>query len=120
MKELEIQSSGLKPETNKNLKYSNTFDELFTQKNEYRMGYETIYPYFESLSIEKLKSIRKRIDFVLKEQGITFGGSGTGSGEKTWSIDMIPHIITNEEFLKIEEGIKQRLTALNLFLKGVI
>ena len=37
--------------TNKNLKYSNTFDELFTQQNEYRMGYETIYPYFQSLSI---------------------------------------------------------------------
>ena len=119
MKELEIQSTGLKPEINKNLKYSSTFDELFTQQNEYRMGYETIYPYFQSLSIEKLKSIRKRIDFVLKEQGITFGGSGTGNGEKTWSIDMIPHIITNDEFIKIEEGIKQRLTALNLFLKDI-
>lgn len=34
-------------------------------------------------------------------------------------MDLIPHIITNEEFQFIENGIKQRLTALNLFLKDI-
>ena len=112
--------SMLKPEVEKNLKYPDTFDELLNESKEYRMGYETIYPYFQSMSLEKLKSIRKRIDFVLREQGITFGGSQTNGGaEKTWMIDMIPHVITNDEFLKIEIGLKQRLTALNLFLKDI-
>ena len=112
--------SYLKPEEIKNLKYAESFDELFDDKKDFRSGYETIYPYYQSLSLEKLKSIKKRIDFVLKEQGVTFGESSpNGLRERTWILDIIPHIITNEEFSFIEEGIKQRLTALNLFLKDI-
>ncbi len=118
--DIQTSPSNLKPEVEKNLKYPDTFDELLNESKEFRTGYETIYPYFQSMSLEKLKSIRKRIDFVLREQGITFGGSQTNGGaEKTWMIDMIPHVITNDEFLKIELGLKQRLTALNLFLKDI-
>ncbi len=53
-------------------------------------------------------------------QGITFTVYDSGEGiEKIFPFDIIPRIITSTEWLFIEKGIKQRLKALNLFLKDV-
>ena len=53
-------------------------------------------------------------------QGITFTVYNSGEGiEKIFPFDIIPRIIKAEEWQFIESGIKQRLKALNLFLKDV-
>ncbi|WP_443943711.1 circularly permuted type 2 ATP-grasp protein [Pedobacter sp. AW1-32] len=53
-------------------------------------------------------------------QGITFTVYNSGEGiEKIFPFDIIPRIITSVEWSFIEKGIKQRLKALNLFLKDV-
>jgi uncharacterized circularly permuted ATP-grasp superfamily protein/uncharacterized alpha-E superfamily protein len=97
-----------------------SFDELFEAPENIRDAYRKVLPYYEDQSKERLNSIKKRIDFVLKEQGITFGESRTtGYIERPWYLDIIPHIISDEEFQKIERGIKQRITALNLFLNDI-
>ncbi len=44
--------------------------------------------------------------------------SGEGI-EKIFPFDIIPRIISNTEWLRIEAGIKQRLKALNIFLKDI-
>jgi uncharacterized circularly permuted ATP-grasp superfamily protein len=44
--------------------------------------------------------------------------SGEGI-EKIFPFDIIPRIISNSEWLRIEAGIKQRLKALNIFLKDI-
>jgi uncharacterized circularly permuted ATP-grasp superfamily protein len=53
-------------------------------------------------------------------QGITFTVYSSGEGiEKIFPFDIIPRIVTALEWDFIERGIKQRLQALNLFLKDV-
>jgi uncharacterized circularly permuted ATP-grasp superfamily protein len=53
-------------------------------------------------------------------QGITFTVYSSGEGiEKIFPFDIIPRIITAHEWDLVERGIKQRLKALNLFLKDV-
>lgn len=53
-------------------------------------------------------------------QGITFTVYDSGEGiEKIFPFDIIPRIITSAEWSFIEKGIKQRLKALNLFLKDI-
>ena len=53
-------------------------------------------------------------------QGITFTVYSGGEGiEKIFPFDIIPRIVTASEWDFIERGIKQRLEALNLFLKDV-
>jgi uncharacterized circularly permuted ATP-grasp superfamily protein/uncharacterized alpha-E superfamily protein len=96
------------------------FDEIFNPDGNLRNGYESIIPFFRDQPEERLRSIKKRMDFVLKEQGITFGEARTsGYVERSWYLDMIPHIINEEEFKKVEAGTKQRLIALNMFLQDI-
>lgn len=53
-------------------------------------------------------------------QGITFTVYNDDVGiERIFPFDIIPRIITGKEWHKIELGIKQRIKALNLFLKDI-
>lgn len=57
---------------------------------------------------------------LFMNQGITFTVYTDNAGiERIFPFDIIPRIITGAEWKKIEEGIQQRLKALNLFLKDV-
>lgn len=57
---------------------------------------------------------------LLKTQGVTFTVYNDGEGiEKIFPFDMIPRIIHISEWNHIEKGIKQRLKALNIFLKDI-
>ncbi len=57
---------------------------------------------------------------LFMSQGITFTVYSSGEGiEKIFPFDIIPRIISNTEWLRIEAGIKQRLKALNIFLKDI-
>lgn len=57
---------------------------------------------------------------LFMSQGITFTVYSSGEGiEKIFPFDIVPRIITAAEWLHIEEGIKQRLRALNIFLKDI-
>lgn len=50
--------------------------------------------------------------------GVTFTVYDSGEGiEKIFPFDVIPRIINAQEWGMIESGIKQRLRALNIFLK---
>jgi uncharacterized circularly permuted ATP-grasp superfamily protein len=53
-------------------------------------------------------------------QGVTFTVYDNGEGiEKIFPFDVIPRIIKADEWKTIEAGIKQRLKALNIFLKDI-
>src|SRR5215210_8710712 len=57
---------------------------------------------------------------LFMSQGITFTVYNSGEGiEKIFPFDIIPRIIENKEWKQIEAGIKQRLKALNTFLKDI-
>ena len=57
---------------------------------------------------------------LFMNQGITFTVYSDNAGiERIFPFDIIPRIITAAEWEHIESGIKQRLKALNLFLKDI-
>ena len=57
---------------------------------------------------------------LFMSQGITFTVYNSGEGiEKIFPFDIIPRILTGSEWNHIEAGIKQRLKALNIFLKDI-
>ncbi|MDQ6845919.1 MAG: circularly permuted type 2 ATP-grasp protein [Bacteroidota bacterium] len=57
---------------------------------------------------------------LFMSQGITFTVYNSGEGiEKIFPFDIIPRIITSDEWALIESGLKQRLNALNVFLKDI-
>ena len=57
---------------------------------------------------------------MFRNQGITFTVYGDERGtEKIFPFDPVPRIITNSEWSHLEQGLKQRVKALNLFLKDI-
>lgn len=95
------------------------WDEMFSAG-----GIRSCYTRFVS-AIEDLSSIEMnhKDDLAKKlfmSQGVTFTVYSSGEGiEKIFPFDIIPRIIESKEWNLIELGIKQRLKALNIFLKDI-
>jgi len=98
----------------------NTWDEMYISDNNLREQYHKIISYLEKESANDLNKKEELAKSLFMSQGITFTVYDSGEGiEKIFPFDIIPRVITSSEWSFIEKGIKQRLKALNLFLKDV-
>jgi uncharacterized circularly permuted ATP-grasp superfamily protein len=98
---------------------SHTWDEMYLNES-VREQYRGVVEFMQRLSIEELNKKEELAKGLFMSQGVTFTVYSSGEGiEKIFPFDIIPRIITATEWKFIEEGIKQRLKALNLFLKDV-
>ena len=85
-----------------------------------RSHYSKVIDYLSKESSEDLTKKEELAKRLFMSQGITFTVySGSEGIEKIFPFDIIPRIITADEWTFVEKGIKQRLNALNLFLKDV-
>jgi uncharacterized circularly permuted ATP-grasp superfamily protein len=85
-----------------------------------REQYRKVVAFMQNLSIDELNKKEELAKRLFMSQGITFTVYSSGEGiEKIFPFDIIPRIITSAEWTYIESGIRQRLKALNLFLKDV-
>ncbi len=72
------------------------------------------------LTSEDLRQRQSRAESTLLNRGITFAVYGDQAGnEKIWPFDIIPRIIDAAEWRFVENGLKQRIRALNLFIDDV-
>lgn len=98
----------------------NAWDEMFSQRDNIRDHYQKVIHYISSESADELTRKEELARKLFMSQGITFTVYNSGEGiEKIFPFDIIPRIITATEWEIVEKGIKQRLTALNLFLKDI-
>jgi uncharacterized circularly permuted ATP-grasp superfamily protein len=99
---------------------SNTWDEMYISNDNLRDQYHKIINYLQKESANDLNKKEELAKRLFMSQGITFTVYDSGEGiEKIFPFDIIPRVITSSEWAFIEKGIKQRLKALNLFLKDV-
>ncbi|MEJ1242327.1 circularly permuted type 2 ATP-grasp protein [Chryseolinea sp. T2] len=97
----------------------NTWDEMY-QNETVRAHYRNVLESLSSIPSDELSKKEELAKSLFMAQGITFTVYSSGEGiEKIFPFDIIPRIITASEWDFIERGIKQRLRALNLFLKDV-
>jgi len=96
------------------------WDEMYSDNSAIREHYERVITYLSNESTDNLNKKEDLARRLFMTQGITFTVYNSGEGiEKIFPFDIIPRIITAAEWTLVERGIKQRLTALNLFLKDV-
>ncbi|MFD1258380.1 circularly permuted type 2 ATP-grasp protein [Mucilaginibacter terrae] len=96
------------------------WDEMYSDNSAIREHYEKVINYLSNESTDNLNKKEDLARRLFMTQGITFTVYNSGEGiEKIFPFDIIPRIITAPEWNFVEKGIKQRLTALNLFLKDV-
>src|SRR6478735_8114263 len=85
-----------------------------------RQPYHTIFEAISKLNLHDLQQKDKLASELFMSQGITFTVYSDNEGiERIFPFYIIPRIITAVEWRHIERGIKQRLKALNLFLKDI-
>src|SRR6201994_956671 len=97
----------------------NVWDEMYAALS-VRPQYQGVVEFLQQMSIEELGKKEELAKRLFMSQGITFTVYSSGEGiEKIFPFDIIPRIITAAEWRYIEAGIRQRLMALNHFLKDV-
>ncbi|XOV80347.1 MAG: circularly permuted type 2 ATP-grasp protein [Aestuariibacter sp.] len=93
------------------------FDELISSEGLPRPYAEKIVNFLHSLSAEELTTARETAELAIKEMGITFTVYGEGSTiDRSWPIDIVPRVIEAKEWQQIEQGLVQRVEALNMFI----
>jgi uncharacterized circularly permuted ATP-grasp superfamily protein len=99
--------------------YQGTWDEMCHDKD-IRLQYQQVFEDISELPDEVLQQKDKLAGELFMNQGITFTVYSDDAGiERIFPFDIIPRILTGAEWEHIEKGIKQRLKALNLFLKDI-
>jgi uncharacterized circularly permuted ATP-grasp superfamily protein len=97
------------------------FDEVFESVGRPRSGFEDLVDGINALPAGVLQARQQAAEHALMNMGITFTlrGDGEEIKERIFPFDVIPRVIAGREWEQLEAGIKQRLTALNLFLSDV-
>lgn len=102
---------------------SDYFDELFQTKGQARPAFEPLVRGLRSLGGDAVLNRQSAAEQALLRAGITFTLRGEGldpdESERIFPFDVIPRAICADEWGRIERGIRQRLTALNLFLSDI-
>tara|TARA_B100002019_G_scaffold70383_1_gene60609 strand:- start:7718 stop:9166 length:1449 start_codon:yes stop_codon:yes gene_type:complete len=105
-----------------NYQTENFFDEMFQQSDNLKAFdyYQSIYERIGNLSENEFEQKKKQADSSFLEHGVTFTVYGDEKGtERIFPFDLIPRVIPDTEWQKVEQGLRQRILALNLFLNDV-
>jgi len=95
-------------------------DEMFDESGAPRPAYLPLFRRLLELPKEELGRRQSAADLAFLHQGVTFTVYGNDAGtERIFPYDLLPRIITADEWTTIERGLKQRIYALNLFLKDI-
>ena len=96
------------------------YDEMREPNGDLRPHYRALAETLASLPPEELQRRKQSADVSFLTQGITFTVYGRDEGtERIFPYDLLPRLITSPEWDRIERGLTQRITALNLFLRDV-
>jgi uncharacterized circularly permuted ATP-grasp superfamily protein len=96
------------------------YDELFDAEGKPRPSARLLIEKLQSLPEGDLRLRQKEAEALLLKMGITFNVYGRDEGtEKIFPFDLIPRIVSSDDWKQIESGLKQRIYALNLFLQDI-
>ena len=96
------------------------YDELITPAGNPRSAAQRLGRYLASLSDEELQERQDAAELSITAMGITFAVySGQATIDRSWPFDIIPRVISAKAWERTENGLKQRVRALNLFVDDI-
>ncbi len=96
------------------------FDEMNGFTGKARKPYSVLKDWLDKHNIEELKLRQAAAEHIFRKTGITFAVySNEEAEEKIIPFDVIPRIISGNEWDRLEKGLKQRVTAINMFLQDI-
>ncbi len=101
-------------------KLDDFYDEMFAEPGVPRPAAEALSRRLADLSKEEAVQRQNAAEAAMMRMGITFNVYSDNQGvEKTFPFDIIPRIVSAAEWQTIDAGLKQRITALNMFLDDI-
>ncbi|MBK1720896.1 circularly permuted type 2 ATP-grasp protein [Thiocystis violacea] len=97
------------------------FHEFYRDDFRPREHYLPMWEHIQRAGQQSLASKARDAQLALHNEGVTFTlyADEEAGVERVWPFDILPRIITAHEWAQIEAGLKQRIRALNLFLKDI-
>ena len=100
------------------------FDEMHQADGTVREHYGTYGEWLQRQPHDAMRARREEAEMIFRRVGITFAVYGAkdedGAGtERLIPFDLIPRVIPRHEWTRMEEGLRQRVTALNRFIHDV-
>jgi uncharacterized circularly permuted ATP-grasp superfamily protein len=93
------------------------FDEVFAPDGQPRPHYAPLLSLLEGFTRDDVDRRERLQKLALMSQGITFTVYGEQEGlERIFPFDFVPRIVPGAEWKRLQDGLVQRITALNLFL----
>ena len=95
------------------------FDEMYSDDAQIRKHYLQVNSWLRTMSSTVISQKNFEAESHFKRIGITFSDKDDDMTERIIPFDLIPRILTNYEWVKIEKGVLQRAKALNSFLHDI-
>lgn len=96
------------------------FNEMSEPTGEIRAHYARFAEWLNSMPPQRLADKREAADALFHRVGITFAVYGEAEGtERLIPFDVIPRIIPADEWSKLGAGLRQRVKALNAFIRDI-
>ncbi|MCK9395441.1 MAG: circularly permuted type 2 ATP-grasp protein [Methylobacter sp.] len=96
------------------------YDEMVAKEDKVLPHWEHFMGAIATLGGEQLELRRREAQRLLRENGVTYNVYGdTQKLTRPWRLDPVPLLISSEEWLLIEAGLKQRAELLDLILKDI-
>jgi uncharacterized circularly permuted ATP-grasp superfamily protein len=96
------------------------FDEMLDSGLVPRAHYAAYADWLASMTPEQMAGKRAEADLIFRRIGITFSVYGEQGGtERLIPSDVVPRIISADEWESLERGLVQRVTAINRFLADI-
>jgi uncharacterized circularly permuted ATP-grasp superfamily protein len=85
-----------------------------------RESYQTLARWLEAAPDDLLQSRSRQAELFFRRMGVTFAVYGDAeSNERLIPFDVVPRILGGGEWTSLEKGLRQRVSAINAFLKDV-
>ncbi len=97
------------------------FDELI-HRGAPRKVARALCKHLASLTDEEVQSRQTAAELEIRSMGITFtvyNDDAAGGIDRDWPFDIVPRVIDRVEWDRVEEGLRQRVTALNAFVDDI-
>jgi len=96
---------------------TNSYDEMCSASGDLRPHWEYLVRSLETLGPQELLRREQEVKRLLRENGVTYNVYNDPQGmARLWELDIVPVLVTSQEWSTIEQGLIQRAELLNLIL----
>jgi len=96
------------------------YDEIIADSGKARPASRSLVDFIGKQTMKHLVSRQQAADLAIQEMGVSFTVYSEGQNiDRSWPMDIIPRVISLQEWQVLEKGLVQRVVALNMFINDL-